>query len=514
MPLYVNAKIDPRKGGTPRGGVRTGLAAGLVLLAILFLVVFLEPSRFFEPLRDPFGTRERPVARVILIIVDTLRPDALSCYRPETFPTPHIDRLARDGVRFTNAFSTAPWTLPAVSSIMTGLSPMVHHAVRPDSRLPGSIDTLAEYMRDAGYLTAAIGSNIFLKPDYNLSQGFREYDFYPKTSRGGPPLESGEGKTRSELQSTESGEGPSSDDLPIDISTADLTKKVIAWLRAHHQNDFFLWVHYFDPHLPYEPVQDLLPVERAPERIGASFGRIDEIRSGKLDLTAREKEWIRELYTREVLYIDENIGVLIQALERLDIYEDALILFMSDHGEEFWEHGGFEHGHTLYNELLRVPLIIKLPGAVSRGESASMVCIQGIMPTILDLCGIDHEEELDVHSLAPMLEGRDAGTVTPPIVSMGLLYGEEKESVIMEGMKYIRVPGTNRDELYLLGNDSGERISVVPSSPDLVLRAAKVLDDQREDAEIARTRYGVMEEETVDIDPGTREWLESLGYLR
>jgi arylsulfatase A-like enzyme len=489
-----------RKAGVPRGGARKGLLAGLGLLALLGLVVLLAPSRFFDPSARPFGTRKRQVDQVILIIVDTLRPDVLSCYGQVQIPTPHIDRLARDGVRFTNAFSTAPWTLPAVSSIMTGLSPMVHNAVRPDSKLSDSVITLAESLRDAGYFTAAIGSNIFLKPDYNLSQGFREYDFYPKTSRDGPPVESQK--------------GPSPHIKPVDISTADLTKKAIAWLGAHRDDDFFLWIHYFDPHLPYEPGPDLLPEGPAPDRIGPRFSKIDEVRSGRLDLTAQEKEWIRELYIREVLYIDENLGALIQALERLDIYEDALVVFMSDHGEEFWEHGGFEHGHTLYNELLRVPLIIKLPGAVPTGKSEAVVSIQGIMPTILDLCGIDTEDELDVHSLAPLLEERVAEPDTPPIVSTGLLYGEEWESIIVEGMKYIRSPGTNREELYLLVNDPGEKSSIARSSPDLLLRAVGALDDHRDAAEIVRTRYGVVEEENVEIDPETRQWLESLGYLR
>jgi len=474
------------KAGTSAGGARTGLVAGLVLLAVLCLYVLLGPSRFLAPTGEPFG-RDRPVGRVILVIVDTLRPDVLSCYGSGEVPTPNIDRLAREGIRFTNAFSTGPWTLPAVSSIMTGLSPMVHGAVQPDSKLPGSIDTLAEVMRDAGYLTAAIGSNIFLKPDYNLSQGFREYDFYPR---------------------------PSGDGDLSDVSTADLTKKAIDWLEAHREDDFFLWIHYFDPHLPYEPAPDALPPGPVPDRIGARFEEVDEIRNGELDPTGREKEWIRALYVREVAYVDENLGAFFGALEKLGLYDDTLIVFMSDHGEEFWEHGGFEHGHTLYNELLEVPLIIKLPGAVSTGERSAMVSIQGVMPTVLDLCGIDPGEELAAHSLTPLLERDSEDAVALPIVSTGLLYGEEGESIIVDGMKYIRFPGTERDELYLLGDDPGERSSASLSSPDLVLKTAHLLDDCREIAEIGRTRYGTEEMESVEIDPETRQWLESLGYLR
>ncbi len=515
MTIHRNMKTYYHNATAPSDGTRTGLVWGLGLLAVLCLYVFLEPARFFDPGPDRLGTRDHSVGQVILVIVDTLRPDVLSCYGSKENLTPHVDRLAREGIRFTNTFSTAPWTLPAVSSIMTGLSPMVHKAVRPDSKLSGSVDTLAEYMLDAGYLTVAIGSNIFLKPDYNLSQGFMDYDFYPKTSRDDPPAEAEKGMTASDVQYRETGERPpSSDNLLTDISTADLTKKAIAWLGAHYDDDFFLWIHYFDPHLPYEPAPDLLPEEPAPDRIGPSFSQIDEVRSGKLDLTAREKEWIRELYTSEVCYIDENLGAIFQALERLDIYEEALIVIMSDHGEEFWEHDGFEHGHTLYNELLRVPLIIKLPGAVSTGESAAMVSIQGVMPTLLDLCGIDYDDELAIHSLAPLLEEETAPVETPPIVSTGLLYGEERESVIIDGMKYIRHPGTNREELYNLIDDPGERTSIAHSTPDFVRRAVDALDNHRDVSEIQRTRYGASEKETVEIDPETREWLESLGYLR
>jgi arylsulfatase A-like enzyme len=473
--------------------------AGLAALIVLAWLISLASSRLSSYLPWTSTRGYRPIDHVILIIVDTLRPDALSCYNPDSGPTPHIDRLAQDGILFTNAFSVAPWTLPSVASIMTGLSPTVHLALRPESRLADTPTTLAECMRDEHYMTAAIGVNIFLKPEHNLSQGFDEYHFYK------PPIgEYAEASAGPEVSRWSRSE----------IGTAELTGLAVEWLIRNRGNRFFLWIHYFDPHIPYAPPVDFIPGSPGVPEIGESFGKIDEIRDGRLDPTSLEKEWIRELYHGEVRYIDENVGKIIDTLVRLDLYDSTLIIFMSDHGEEFWEHGGFEHGHSLYNEVLRVPLIIRVPGTAPRGRRIDMVSLRSIMPTVLDLCDIDYEEEISSYSLASLWESDPEWSGTRPIVSTGLLYGEGKTSVIMDGMKYIRSDRANREELFHLDIDPGEQRSVAGSSPVEVQKAIEILTAHADRSEIMRNRYRITGEESVEIDAETMEWLKSLGYLR
>ncbi|MCH7872423.1 MAG: sulfatase-like hydrolase/transferase, partial [Planctomycetes bacterium] len=284
------------------------------------------------------------IKRVILLTVDTLRADALRVYSDGAPPTPNLSALAADSVVFDEAVSPAPWTLPAFSSIMTGLSPTVHQAIRSTSRLP-DVPTLAERMRASGYRTAAIGKNPYLLPLFGLSRGFERYEMYP--APGGRSL----GRALLGWAFPER--------FALDVTTDGITRKAVRWLTENRERRFFLWLHYFDPHVPYEPPSAYLPKSTPPERIGTSFEDTARLREGYFVPTREEIEWLRGLYHAEVRYVDDNIGVLMAALKRLGIYEETLIVFTSDHGEEFAEHGGYDHGHTLYDELVRVPLFVK-----------------------------------------------------------------------------------------------------------------------------------------------------------
>ena len=245
----------------PRIPVGRGLGAFAALILASALVAGAEAKRTGEP-SQPAGV-SHPVRHVILITVDTLRADALSAYDRDAAPTPYIDQLARDGLMFTKALSPAPWTLPAMASIMTGVSPSVHGAIKRDSRLSDNAKTLAEYMREAGYRTAATGDNSLLKPAHNLTQGFEDYNFFPKRSMGGSfgavLLE-----TRRRFQT--------------EVSTEGLTDLFADGVRANRKNDFFLWFHYYDPHGPYAPPPRFLPEEsrRASELISTGARRSEE----------------------------------------------------------------------------------------------------------------------------------------------------------------------------------------------------------------------------------------------
>jgi arylsulfatase A-like enzyme len=485
-------------------GTRIG---GAALVIVFLAVLILVPLTLTQASRDRSHALrtgkqvDHTIKHVILIIVDTLRPDFLSCYGSQEVQTPAMDRLADDSILFEKAIAPAPWTLPSIASIMTGVSPFVHLTTTRYARLPNAFQTLAERMRDAGYVTAAIGFNPFLLPVNNASQGFLDYDFYPRKSIrffGGRLLQIAFPNL-----------------YRSSATTTDLTKLSCAWIEAHCEENFFLWIHYYDPHLPYAPPLAFLPDDQPPPSLNTAFDDAIEARGGDFVPTLTEREWIKTLYSSEIRYVDANIGQLLDKLKDLDIYRESLIILTSDHGEEFWEHGGFEHGHSLYGEVLSVPLMIKLPQSIADGRVRERVTVESITPTILDLCQIDFDpEKLTASSLSPLLRGA-VGTRKPEIIfSTGVLYFEEKESVIFEQMKYIYSQMSGREELYGMTSDPGEEVSLLYSHPEEAKKARELLEKHRRKAESLKTSMGIEEGEQIKLDGEMIQRLKSLGYVR
>jgi len=435
--------------------------------------------------------------------VDSLRADFVSAYDNRTASTPHMDRLADDGLVFTQVISPAPWTLPSFSSIMTGLLPEVHMTKGKSSKLPDNLPTLAGYMRDNGYYTGAIVFNPYLKLSHGMSQGFLHFDVYPKTVLGN----SFGARLLKRLFPRR---------FQQNITTSDLTDAAIDWLKSNQGKDYFLWVHYLDPHMPYAPPDEFLPQGKAPATIGAKFDRSSgDIRGGFFTPSLSEREWIRKLYDGEVRYVDKSVGRLLDALKQMNVYDDSLIILTADHGEEFWEHGSFEHGHTLYNELLRVPLIIKLPLSSSKGRINNMVQTHSVMPTVLDICGITYDREhLSAASLAPLWKGRPGAYDERPIVSSGLLYYEDREALIFNGLKYINYLVTNHEELYDLNRDPQEQINIANANPGLIDKARDIMKKYHAGSKQLRDHYHIERSTEIKLDQKTLRELKSLGYVK
>jgi len=332
--------------GSSRGAK---VAANTAALAVI-LAISAASGFPYQQVPASAGAEEPRVAGqppdappVVLITVDTLRAGAVSSYNPQARSTPNIDALAADGVRFANALAPSGWTLPSMATLFTGQPPAVHGALWRDSRIPDALDTLAERMAAAGYWTAGMGCNPYLTPKHDFTQGFIEYDFYPKDTAFDDSL-----AARLIHQVFEPG--------PRSWVDSDyLTQRAVDWLDANRERQFFFWLHYLGPHVPYTPDPDLLPAEPARSGIGPQFWEAPLVRSGEKILNRAERQWLRTLYGAEAASIDRRIGTVVAKLKSLGLYDDALIVLASDHGEEFWEHGGFEHGHTLYQELLEVP---------------------------------------------------------------------------------------------------------------------------------------------------------------
>jgi arylsulfatase A-like enzyme len=477
------------------------LTGVLVLLGLTILGAPAVSQWMGEPVKAaaqaaPVSTHHA-MGKVVLITIDSLRRDSLGCYGSGRNDTPRIDGFAKEGLRFTRAYSAAPWTLPSLASMMTGLAPFSHGVVTMGNALPEQSLTFAERMSKAGYLTGGIGYNAHLTESKGMNQGFASYDFYPKTV---PP----------ELRSvgTRILKRAGLEHRPRrGASTHDLTEFSTAWTLGHRDNDFFLWVHYFDPHSPYAPPAEYAPHDKLVDRFGSAFNDKGLARDGTFGRTADERGWVRELYDAEVRYADHEVGRLLDALKAEGLYDDSLIVVTIDHGEEFWDHGGFEHGHTLYNELLAAPLIVKMPRAAGGGTCDTPVSLGGLMPTVLDLCGVPYDAAaLNYRSFAPLLRGGDPSFDPGPLPSSGVHRYDDLESVVWGDYKYIKSVLSDQEQLFNLVDDPKERHSLVTLDPAHLEEGRKLLAQ-------CHGRTATLPSVPAALPEDLHKELETLGYL-
>lgn len=440
---------------------------------------------------------EKAPATVVLITVDTLRADAVDGVATYP-PTPSFDRIASSGVVFSNAIAPSPWTFPSLASIVTGLSPMVHQINGYGDALPDQVATVAGTLAQQGYRTALIGRSPFFRPDYNLHKGFAERQVFPTMwpAQGFATILADRLVPR------------------LDAGTSALAERACSWLREQGDAPVFLWLHLYDPHRPYDPPERFQPSGKPARRIGSSFSRFKEIRIGTWVPTAKEQRWIRQLYFGEVRLVDEAVGQVVDTLETLERLEDALVIVSSDHGEEFWEHGDYEHGHTLYQEVIAVPLIIRGPGlGIRPGVVADPVTITAIAPTILDLCGVPvNPRNLSAGSLVN--SWADPGSWSPDLVtSRSLLYYSQRETVIDGRYKLIRDIDGNRAEIFDLEADPAERMPARVLDSAAAERLSNLLDQEAALALRLRQYHGLEDTDPQIRDPDERRRLEALGYV-
>jgi len=454
---------------------------GLIAIAVLVASVLPLASCAKKPeAKDP-GLRRN----VLLIIVDAVRVDRLGCYGSELGATPRIDELAASGVRFANAYSHASWTLPACASILTSLYPPQHGAggnVRHFRKLPDSVRTVAECFRDAGYATAAVVNVDFLTASFGMTQGFTDVDFevYPNNIQARP--------------------------------AKPTTDAALAWLKSHGDQPFFLLVHYFDPHLVYAPPPEYRQRFAAPEdRSDARwvFGTRRQIVAYRQGLLVFDEPTIRRaerLYNGEVAYTDHEVGRLLDGLELLGLTESTIVVLTADHGEEFLDHGGFEHGHTLYNELVRVPLLVRVGRGGSGRSVASVVAHVDLAPTLCELTGVAPEPTFVGRSLAGLLTG--AATEDHPVIFEGNFWGKPLQGWLQGGYKLIRrADGT--PELFNLTHDPYEGHDLRDTDPERVKRMSEDLDL----AYKGMLSHMEGKDLSVELSPEERRRLEALGYV-
>ena len=444
------------------------------------------------------GPRQRepqpPLQRrpnVLLYIVDTLRADHLGCYGYAPPTTPHLDKFAADATIFTHAVAQASWTRPATASILTGRYPYGHGAIGLSDSLRPDVATLAEVLRAHGYTTSAFVTNVNVSAPFGFQRGFDQFTYLP------------EDEARASMH----------------VLSNELIPAVGSWLASRGAPPFFLYVHATDPHAPYTPPPELADQFRDPSVSPSLLGAPTPLRQMLADetlITPANVRYLISLYDAEIASADAGFGQLIDTLKRQDLYKDTIIVFVADHGEEFYDHHGFEHGHALYQELLRIPLVMRLPGLGTPGQHASTLARQiDIMPTLLDHLGIPPPTPLDGRSLLPMNDRGTEAEATEAFSQTSLGGQIELAALSLGTTKVIRKNG-GQDvvfEAFDLATDPQEQHplgrGVMP-----VLREYAAQSIERWIAEGAGGRREEADQHNPTIDPATAERLRMLGYTQ
>jgi membrane-anchored protein YejM (alkaline phosphatase superfamily) len=380
------------------------LWALLILLCVGLSVVY---SRSEYPVSPELGgqshtgdgllgtTDESKRPYVLLIGIETLRADHVGHLGYSRNTTPALDAIAKEGVVFTKTMATASWTMPAVMSVLTSLYPEVHGTSNYDRKLPESVPTLTEVLQENGYKTVAFVSNPTLDGRYGFCRGFELYDDFSVWLGS-----IGMGKS---LTGSDS-------DVHKTLTNEPLTRSALSWLERHYEEPFFMFAFYFDPHYDYIPPS---PFDTMfdPNYDGTIDGRGIAEEPRKSNRPAeRDLEHIIALYDGEVRYTDTYILKLLEAFAEFGILDQTLVVIFGDHGDEFYEHGSTGHAHTLYNELIHIPLILRWPSEIPKGRCIDALVSQvDIMPTILDYLGIQHQQAIQGMSLKNLIEGRVCG---------------------------------------------------------------------------------------------------------
>lgn len=303
---------------------------------------------------DPAPPQSRP--NVLLVVIDTLGADHVDRLPPDERATPEMDRLAAGGVAFERAYTTAPWTQPAVTSLMTSKMPSSHGVLRLLDKVPPGLETLPERFHDQGFRTAAVVSHTLLGRQFGWGQGYDSFD--------------------------ESAVGDHSS-----VTSHRVTDAAIRVLHDLSRQRFFLFVHYFDPHYVFNHHPEL---DRTSWYEGKLRPAMDiwDLLGMRSRLRPEDERYLLELYREEAAYTDLHLGRLLATLRSLGLEGNTLVAVTADHGEEFNRHGWIGHTKNLYDDVLRVPLVLSLPGRLAPRRVDAPVSLLDLAPTLLDLAGI------------------------------------------------------------------------------------------------------------------------------
>jgi arylsulfatase A-like enzyme len=446
--------------------MRHGLAVALGAACLLLIACSTDDTADIRFDRAAFKN-------VVIFNVDTLRADRLGVYGYGRQTSPNVDGFADDAVVFGNAFSVSPWTRTSVVSLFTSMNPVAHACQDRDDSARDELVMMAEIFRANGFVTGGFSTNISVSEKFNLAQGFDDFVYFERK----PWFSKNRGR-------------PDPGYVPIEGMMDD----ALGWLDNTGDKPFFFYFHPTDPHWQY----------RAPA-IFTLWGR----------------EQLGDLYDAEILYVDHYFGQLIEHLRTLGKLDETLVIFTSDHGEELFDHGGHGHGHTLFNELLRVPLIFRHP-QFETGIRPEIVRQTDILPTLIDLFALERSGAvIQGRSIVPMLFDKRDPTPEDQYVLAEVIYPSKIEgiSLEMDGWKLMRIfqmqksrgfPAGVQDSrmLYETSRDPHEQNDVARDNPAVVDSLEARMLELRNTFDV----HAVQGKDT-ELDDETRDALRSLGYV-
>lgn len=477
----------------------------------------LDLSSYIGPIRLSFETsgekgafsfwtnpviypNEKSHSQIILISIDTLRADHLGVYGYKRETSPNIDSLAAESAMFANVYASSPWTLSSHVSILTALNSVNHQVYQDNEKMDPDLVTVAEMLRVNDYYCSAFTGGGFVSSVFGFADGFDSY--YERT-----------------------------DEVLLDKAAELNFRDVARWIDSNKNKNYFLFIHTYqlhDPHACPAPYKTMFLSENSKWSHINLNGYLGGKNSIFKELPEDERQNIIDLYDAEIRYTDEKlIGPLVQKLKDMALYDQTMIIFTSDHGEEFYDHGGWGHGHSLYDESLKVPLLIKFPESKFMGSKVeNIVSLVDVVPTILDEMGINSSRyELDGKSLIPILEGKDKkdrtflSDVGENILNMHLpqkiATNEGKTKLILnktirsENKGFFRFPPPSPKavELFDLSSDPFEYSNIVDKKSSLANRILDRIEEIYKRAKRKKSGQAILDEEL-------KKQLRALGYIK
>ncbi len=423
-----------------------------------------------------------PRGPIIVIAIDTLRADHLGLYGYERDTSPRLDALGAEGVVFDHAFATASWTLPSMTSLLTGTWPREHGAGyarsrggrRRFSRLREEVPTLAQLLKETGYATGAVANVGFMSPRFGFGRGFDTYDWVSSTDE----------ESRRAAESVD---------------------RALAWIDANDDDPFFFMLHLFDPHRhfdappPFRGKFTEVYRDRYGDTLATLASRVEAEQQSDLDFHIAA-------YDEEIAYTDDQVGRFIDGLRERGIWDEALVVLTADHGESLHDHGERGHGGTLYNELIRVPLMVWGAGSAGERERAP-VSLVDFVPTALQWAGADEPSGLPGVSWLGPLAGTEP--FSERLIAAEIEVNDaDVQAVIRWPYKLIAGPDVGGLMLFDLQRDFAEVMDLVALGEPTAQQTATELQ-----LLLRNARRGLRGEE-VELDPAEVEELRALGYIQ
>ena len=443
--------------------------------------------------QTPTAEKKAQAKNLVVVLTDTLRADKLRPFNPRTrVKTPALDEVAKEAVVFQNAQSPENWTKPSVASVLTSLYPQTHGARAQEAILPKAALTVAEHLKANGFTTGSFIGNGYVSDRFGFDQGWDKYRNYIREGRN--------------------------------TDASNIYKEAGEWVEANHDKRFFVYIHTIDPHVPYDPGDKYLAMYDARSdyagqvkpRMTADLLEKAKRNPPAVTFDASDKKRLLALHDGEISQHDEHMGLFVERLKKLGVWDDTLFVFVSDHGEEFEDHGSWGHGHSVYQELLHVPLIFRFPKGIPTGTKVEhTVSSMDIAPTSLLLLGVPP---------MPTAEGRNLGEsmrgAALPEHALAFSDFQDERRVVVAGPWKLVLRGNLTATFFNLKSDPGEKQQLTPNAHPIAARYCRIMQGQflgsnnrRRWLDAQQGRGTRLEADAVKMDDALRGQLKALGYV-